>query len=92
MHEFGIDSLLQIITSADLGPAYTKISRSHFLAFEGGNMHLRTFHSVFVIGILVLLPVAWAQDQIPASTVTNAPVWPANCCSTKFVRFTPHSA
>ena len=55
-------------------------------------MHLRTFHSVFVIGILVLLPVAWAQDQIPASTVTNAPVWPANCCSTSFVRFTPHSA
>lgn len=33
-------------------------------------MHLRIRHSIFMIG-LVLLPAAWAQDHVPASTDAN---------------------
>ncbi len=34
-------------------------------------MRLKTFHSIFMIGILVLLPVAWAQNQLPVTTDIN---------------------
>lgn len=34
-------------------------------------MRLRISHSIFMIGMLVLLPVAWAQNQLPVSTDVN---------------------
>jgi Raf kinase inhibitor-like YbhB/YbcL family protein len=34
-------------------------------------MRLRLSHSIFMIGLLVLLPAAWAQDQLPVSPNLN---------------------